>query len=139
MADRIFLDTNILVYCFDTTDRDKKIKAGELFDSLYDTEGTIISIQVVEEFCSVAFRKMSPPLSEEDIIEFISTIPPDRVRLIDMDTINEALTVKKEHSLSFWDSLIVAAALNAGCTVLYTEDMQHGYSVKGLTIRNPFI
>lgn len=138
MADKIFLDTNILVYTFDNEAAAKKKRALELLDSLYDSSEYCVSTQVIEEFWNVALRKMEPPLSEDGIRDFISSLPKERVEIINMDTINLALVIKKNHGFSFWDSMIIATAVKAGCTILYSEDMRDGSSISGVEIINPF-
>ena len=139
MNDRIFLDTNIVVYTFDKSNQDKNKKAKELFDFLYTYPECIISTQVIQEFCNVAFRKMDPALSESEVRELISTLPENQIEIIGIDTINKALHIKEQYKYSFWDSLIVSTALLTECNILYTEDMQDGLTIDNLTIKNPFI
>jgi len=139
MDGKIFLDTNIIVYSFDKAAADKNKKAKELLDLLYEKPQCLISTQVIQEFCNVAFRKMEPALSEVEVREFISTFPANQIEIIDIDTINRALIIKKQYRLSFWDSLVVATALIAGCNTLYSEDMKNNIVIDGLTIKNPFI
>lgn len=138
MTDKVFLDTNIIVYSFDRSDTGKNKKAKKLLDRLFINSECKISTQVIQEFCSVAFRKMKPPLAEREVKEFISTISESNIETIDVHTIIKALDIKSEYSLSFWDSLVVSTALLSECSILYSEDMQDGFVIDALTIKNPF-
>jgi predicted nucleic acid-binding protein len=139
MTGKIFLDTNIIVYSFDKTDSSKNKKAKQLLDLMYENYLYVISTQVIQEFCNVSFRKMDPPLSEEDVRLFISTFPAGQIATIDMETINQSLMIKKRYKYSFWDSLILATAMMAGCGILFSEDMKHDLKIEDLLIQNPFI
>jgi predicted nucleic acid-binding protein len=127
-----FFDTNLLVYAF--LDVEKRQRALDLLAS-----GGVISVQVLNEFTNVARRKRQR--SWPDIQNAVSVICaqfPDIVPLT-ADTHRVALALAREHDFAFYDALIVASAIEAGCDVLYSEDMQHGRAIGGLTIRNPFV
>ena len=127
-----FFDTNILVYAF--LDIAKREPALNLIAS-----GGLISVQVLNEFTNVARRKRRREWSEiEAAISVILARFPDVVPLT-ADTHAAALKLARDHSLSFYDALIVAAAIEVGCDILYSEDMQHGRVIGGLTIQNPFV
>jgi predicted nucleic acid-binding protein len=133
MSAEVFFDTNILVYA--TTKGDARgAVAGELI-----LAGGRISVQVLNEFANVASRKLKRSWTRirEDLLSFQAAIP-DPVSLSPA-THWSALTVAERDGLSFYDALIVASALEAGCTTLLSEDMQDGRVIDGrLTIRNPF-
>lgn len=139
MSDKVFLDTNIIVYSFDKSDPAKNTKAKQLLDLMYGNSHYVISTQVIQEFCNVAFRKMVPSLSEEEVTDFISTFPASQIEKIDLETINKSLMIKKRYKFSFWDSLVIATAMIAGCDMLYSEDMKHDFVIEKLLIQNPFI
>ncbi len=127
-----FFDTNILVYAF--LDVAKREAALNLIAS-----GGVISAQVLNEFTNVARRKR-----ERDWTEIERAVSVIRARFADVvpltaDIHASALGLARAHGLSFYDALIVAAAQEAGCDTLYTEDMQHGRKFGGLVIVNPFI
>ena len=133
-----FIDSNILVYMLDSTDLDKREVAVRLVNQLVDDENGCISFQVVQETLNVITGKMG--IAHETALEFMDdTLIP----LWKIDPKTElylrALDVQARYGFSFYDSLIIAAALEAGCTRLYSEDMQHGQRIEGLTIQNPFV
>ncbi len=126
-----FLDTNILVYAQQSgakAETAKKIVA----------DGGVISVQVLNELANVLRRKLRrtwPEIEEavDDVIAIVDPVPPTTA-----DVHRTALGLARDHGLSFYDALIVAAALEAKCETLFSEDMQHGRTFGGLTIRNPF-
>lgn len=127
-----FFDTNILVYAF--LDVAKREAALNLIAS-----GGVISAQVLNEFTNVARRKRERDWPEiERAVSVIRTRFGDVVPLT-ADIHASAIALARDHRLSFYDALIVAAAQEAGCDTLYTEDMQHGRKFGGLVIVNPFV
>jgi predicted nucleic acid-binding protein len=138
MSDKIFFDTNIIVYVFDKEDARKNKTAINLLDSFYFNENYLISTQVLLEFCNVAYRKMKPALSGDEIDKFISSFSDEKIALIDKGTIKKAIQVKEQYQFSFWDSLIIATALFSGCNKLYSEDMTDGQIIEDLVIYDPF-
>ncbi|MBX3630697.1 MAG: PIN domain-containing protein [Nitrosomonas sp.] len=129
----VFLDTNILLYLL-SEDEMKSVQAENTVAA-----GGVISVQVLNEFASVARRKLD--LSFDEIREFLSHISmicpvmPVTVKVHD-----QGLRIAEHYGLSIYDALIVAAALSAGCTTLYSEDMQDGQTIDGqLLIRNPLM
>lgn len=133
-----FFDTNILIYAVDEEETEKFGLAGELVEAhLVDGNG-MISVQVLREFYS-ATRKLRRPLSDEqarDMVEYFSTF---RTLPEDAGMVLGAVRRGQELKLSFWDSLIVEAALKAGADRLLTEDMQHGRVIEGMRVENPFL
>lgn len=127
-----FLDTNILLYALSADD-----KKAELSESLLSAGGTI-SVQVLNEFASVASRKLSMAWAEiEDILAGFRMLCD--VEPITLDVHDLALTLASKHDFALYDAVIVASALTAGCDILVSEDFQHGMRVGGkLRIRNPF-
>lgn len=138
MTDKIFLDTNIIVYVFDKEDKQKNKTAKILLESFYSDENYLISTQVMLEFCNVAYRKMKPVLSTDEIDRFISSFPDEKIVFIDKTIIKKSIQVKKQYKFSFWDSLIIATALISQCNKLYSEDMTDGQIIENLEICNPF-
>ncbi|MBI1779048.1 MAG: PIN domain-containing protein [Proteobacteria bacterium] len=126
-----FFDTNVFVYAFlDVT------KRGRAIDVLAD--GGMISVQVLNEFANVARKKYRREWPEvEAALAVICDRFPDIVPITAAIHMS-AVALARDHGFAFYDALIVAAALEAGCATLYSEDMQHGGSVGGLTIVNPF-
>jgi len=131
-AAEVFFDTNILLYLL-SGDATKADRAEALA-----ADGGVTSVQVLNEFASVAMRKLDMRLAE--IRKILSTIRAVcAVNPVDIETHELGLDLVERHHLAVYDALIVAAALQAECTVLYTEDLQHGQKFGGLTIRNPFV
>jgi len=140
MSDRFFLDTNILVYALIKSDLSKQAAAIQLITDALDSGKGLISFQVVQEFFSVAFRRFDPPLTLVEAEDFISMpLRPLLVVHSSYPLYSRALQLTHRHSLSWYDSLIVAAALEANCRVLYTEDLQHGQKFDNLRVQNPFL
>lgn len=134
MPDKVFIDTNVLIY-FISSEEGKKMKAKEV---IFSSQEVFISSQVISEFISVCFSKEL--LGLEEIITLVNDlIEALRFSSVEESTIKKALQVKKDSKYSYWDSLIIASALENNCSILYTEDMQDGQVVDGnLTITNPF-
>ncbi len=128
---RAFLDTNVLVYLL-TSDPKARLAAELIAD------GGTISIQVLNEFVSVARRKHSTAWDEiEDLLgSFQTTL---EIRPLTLATQEAAVRISRRFQLHIYDANILAAASEAGCEVVYSEDMQDGMVVGGLTIRNPFL
>lgn len=127
-----FFDTNVILYLL-SADAAKADRAEELL-----AIGGIISVQVLNEFAAVASRKLRMTWPEiREVLAQIRVVCP--VEPISVDTHDKALQVAERYGISIYDALIVAAALIAGCTILYSEDMQDGQVIeRQLTIRNPF-
>ena len=137
MSAEDFIDTNIFVYMFDETDPIKRQRAVTLVrESLANRTGCI-SYQVVQETLSVLIQRLnvSVELAAQllnDVLVPLWQIDPSPMLF------RRGLQVQTRYGFSFYDSLIVAAALEAGCTRLYTEDLQHGQQMGQMTIENPF-
>ena len=133
MSGTVFLDSNILIYA--ALQPDPRSKAAR---SLL-THGGTISVQVLNEFANVAWRKLRRPWPEiAQALADIRAVLPAPLPLT-LATHEAALALTARHNLAFYDALIVASALEAGCSTLLSEDMQDGQVVEGrLTIRNPF-
>ncbi len=139
MIDRIFLDTNILVYAFDDNHPRKKNRSLEILSGAGDNQQFVISTQVLQEFYVVVVRKLKRPLSQDDAESAVRRLVELPLVLIDSPMILSAIKVSREHGFSFWDSLIVQAALEGGCRKLLTEDIQHGRQVASVQIENPYL
>jgi predicted nucleic acid-binding protein len=133
-----FIDTNILIYSHDTHDEAKHRAAENLLAQLWTSGLGILSTQVLQEFYRAATRKLQPPLTPTQARKVVC----DYSEWCRVDTdpllIISASRLSEEHSISFWDALIIEAALRAGATELVTEDLQHGHRFGELTVRNPF-
>ncbi len=135
---RFFLDTNVLVYTFDPRDPVKQARATELVTEALQGHG-IISFQVAQEFLNVASRKFVQPFSAADCRAYLSTVLEPLCEIFPtMHLYRRAVELMDRWKYGFYDSLIVAAALDGGCRTLYSEDMQDGQAIEGMTIVNAF-
>ena len=139
MADPFFLDTNVLVYTFDDTAPRKRDLARELTArALADGRGRI-SFQVVQEFLNVATRKFAVPLDEARAGEYLGTVlAPMCTVFASIPLYEHALRVQARWRLSWYDSLVVASAVESGAGILYSEDLQHGQRIESITVIDPF-
>lgn len=134
-----FLDTNIFVYSFDATEPVKQQTARQIVQAAMRTQRGVISTQVAQEFLNLALRKFAQPMTVSEAREYLKTVLLPLCRHFPSAAFyDRALLLKEETGYSWYDTLIVAAAVEAGCTTLLSEDMQSGRVVKGVTIRNPF-
>ena len=140
IAGRSFLDTNILVYAFDPKAKSKREYAQLRVARAEATGDAVISFQVVQEFLSLALRKFPRPMTQPEAQAYLSQVPMPLCEVFpDASLYSSALSIADETGWTFYDSLIVGAAVAAQCTVLLTEDLQHGRTVRGVEIRNPFL
>jgi predicted nucleic acid-binding protein len=135
-----FLDTNVIVYAFDQSFPEKaKIARRLVTDGAADKQA-IISYQVVQEFINVALRGFRLAIVRSDLESFVLTaLFPMMAISSSPALVIEALRLHGDNQLSWYDALIVAEALQGGCKVLYSEDMQHGRRFGDLVIQNPFL
>jgi predicted nucleic acid-binding protein len=140
MSDRFFLDTNIFVYSFETTSPKKSARATKLIRTAIETRGGIVSYQVVQEFFNVALRRFSKPMSALDAEQYLSTTFRPLLSVHSSEALyGEALGIAGRFRLPWYDSLIVASAIEGKCDVLYSEDFQNGLQIASVTISNPFV
>ncbi|HZL78663.1 MAG TPA: PIN domain-containing protein [Candidatus Limnocylindrales bacterium] len=138
MSAEFFLDTNVLIYAFTEQDAPKRIRSRELYELAIGGRG-IISFQVVQEFLNTAQKKFSTQFTDADLREFLNNeLWPLCAVFPSAELYDHALRLRVETGYSFYDSLIVAAALEAGCKTIYSEDLQHNRKLHGLEIKNPF-
>lgn len=136
-ACKVFIDTNILVYCIDKHDRSKMNHARDLLRNLQGSENGVLSTQVLQEFYVSATKKLGiDPLTAKGML---STLKENELVLVDFELIGAAADCSLLHKLSFWDALIVVSAEKANCSELWTEDLNNGQTICGVTVRNPFV
>ncbi len=132
--DKCFVDSNICLYLLDADDAKK-----EIAKTILKTNPSI-STQVINENVNILFKKYKQLSSIEVVAHTKFLINNCTIEIINEATISTALFLKEKYQLQWYDSLIVSAALQANCTILYTEDMHHGLNIEGtLSIINPFI
>jgi predicted nucleic acid-binding protein len=140
MSGRAFFDSNILIYGFGPVDATRSRLARELILEAGTDQSGVVSYQVIQEFLNVAQKKFRPlvthAVAEGYLKEIVSSmeILPWSMRLM-----SYGLSIKERYGFSWYDSLIVAAAMQSDCSTLYTEDLQHGQRIEGLAVVNPFL
>ena len=139
MSVESFIDTNIFVYQLERLDTRKADIADELIEHGIDTQTACISFQVVQECLNTAIRKAEVPLTEDEMRKYMIDVlaPLYRVQP-DVHLYEKSLQIRSRYRFGFYDSLIIAAAIEAGCKTLYTEDLTHGQQIERVTIVNPF-
>lgn len=134
-----FIDSNVFVYLFDEISPAKRRTARELIDAAVATGGASISFQVIQETLNVMTRKLTPRATSDEARRFLDEVLVPLWRVMPSQGLYQrAIDIQSRYRYSFYDALIVAAALAAGCTRLYSEDLQHGQQIEGLMIENPF-
>jgi predicted nucleic acid-binding protein len=136
VKERVFIDTNLLVYADDLDAGEKTVRARQLVGEALRAQTGVLSTQVLQEFFVVTTRKLgvAPEIARRKV-ELLATMD---VVSVQIPHILHAIDLHRLHSLSFWDALILACAAAAGCPRLWSEDLQHGAVISGVRIENPF-
>src|SRR5580692_3053607 len=128
MSGRFFLDTNIFAYAFDVKAASKAKRASQLIRQAADTGQGIVSYQVVQEFFNVALRRFSQPMSVAEAEQYLITVFRPLLAIHSSPALYvEALRMSEKYRLAWYDSIIVASALEGQCETLYSEDFKHGW------------
>jgi len=138
MSDNVFVDTNILLYSRDASEPDKQAVASARLDELWEKRSGRLSIQVLNEYFVNVTRKLDPGLSAEEAWDDIEALSAWQPLPLDMAVLTRAFAVHGRYQLSWWDSMIVAAAEIAGCSRILSEDLSDGANYFGITVENPF-
>ncbi|MCK7471687.1 MAG: PIN domain-containing protein [Desulfomicrobium escambiense] len=140
MSAETFLDTNVFLYNLDDSDPHKHGIASRLIREALDTGNACTSYQVVQECLSAGLRKAHIPLDAERAMEYLDTVLVPLWHIMPSPSLYErAIAIQARWRYSFYDSLVIASALEAGCKRLLTEDLQDGQRIETLVIENPFI
>lgn len=137
-ARREFVDANVLVYALDPSAGDKHAVATNLLERLWESGGGCLSVQVLQEFFVVITRKVPKPLTADQAADRIRDFEAWEVFAPTLDDVLAAIALHTKAGLSFWDAMIVEAAAESGCDVLWSEDLNHGQRIRGVHIQNPF-
>src|ERR1017187_5253357 len=138
MSGRFFLDTNLLIYAIDPGDPRKQAVALKWIATAHETGDGLISYQVVQEWFNVVLRKASSPLGADEAASIYHKLIEPLWRIqSSRDLLDTAIDLHRKHSFSWWDSLIVSAAIQGGCEQLLSDDLQHGRQISGVKILNP--
>ena len=139
MSGKFFLDTNLLVYAIDASEPVKQAVAQKWIAAAHQSGNGCLSYQVVQEWFNVVLRKAAVPLGPEEAASIYRTlIEPLWHIQSSREIVVTAIDLHQHDSLSWWDALIVSAAISGGCERLLSEDLQHGRKVRGVRIVNPF-
>jgi predicted nucleic acid-binding protein len=133
-----FVDTNVLVYARDARDPRKQARALQVLESLWQSRLGRLSFQVLQEYYVTVTRKLSPGLTPEEAREDVRDLLAWNPVPVTAAVLEQAWDVEARFALTWWDGLIVASALTAGCATLLSEDFQDGLRIGGLQVRNPF-
>lgn len=137
MMSKTFIDTNIIIYSLDQADPVKQAQARDLLKSLQESRSGVLSTQVFQEFFVVATSKLGvEPLLAKKIISSLANF---ETVTIDLPLIKRAIDISFADNISFWDALIVSAAVAAQCKAIWTEDLNHGQLISGVKVENPFL
>jgi len=140
MKAKYFIDTNVFVYSFDKRFPEKQARSLSLIYHALETGEGVISAQVIQEFLNVATRKFSTPLRFEDSLVYLQKVLYPLCQVSpDLELFETSLQIQAETHYSYYDSQILAAAIQAGCETLLSEDFQNGQQMRGVRIVNPFI
>ena len=135
--DLVFVDTNILVYAFDRSHEARQQLAQQAVAELLLQDRIRLSTQVLQEFFVTMTRKVREPWSADEALSVVDGLSAWPVTLIDVPLIRESALLSKEALLSFWDALIVTAAVRSETPVLYSEDLSDGQRIRGVLVVNP--
>jgi predicted nucleic acid-binding protein len=137
-ANRRFVDTNILVYAHDISAGGKHEPARALIEQLWATRDGCLSVQIMQEFFVTVTRKISKPLDVAVAKEIIADLSRWYVRVPAADDVLGAIGLHQRTGISFWDAMMVRSAVEIGCGVIYSEDLNHGQIYDGARVENPF-
>lgn len=137
-GDRVFVDTNVIVYAYDKDAGKKHRIAADIMKDLWRSGRGTISTQILQEFFVTLTKKISAPMDISVVRETIRRLSKWDVAIIDVDTIIRATELQERYNYSFWDSLVVAAAIASGVRTIFAEDLSDGQTIEGITIKNPF-
>lgn len=135
----VFVDTNVFLYSFDPRDSDKRARAQQWLAWCWLHRSGRVSTQVMNELYANALRKFSHVLPKDMARDEIRRLRAWQPWPLDDDTVEGAWSLQDGHALNYWDALLVSAAQRLGCHLFLSEDLQHGQSIGGVRILNPFL
>ncbi|HMG55307.1 MAG TPA: PIN domain-containing protein [Kofleriaceae bacterium] len=138
MSGRSFVDTNVLVYCFDAGEPAKRKRALAILEGDSDVGDLVLSTQILQEFYVTVTRKLKRPLSARDAAAAVDELARLPVVQIDLEMVLASIADCQKHQLSLWDTLVLRSAVTADCERVLTEDLQHGFVFGSLRVENPF-
>ena len=139
MKDKLFVDTNILVYAHDLDAGVKHDQAREMVTQLWESRNGVLSTQVLQEFYVTLTRKVSPKLNKLEARKLIQKYAHWHLVINNPPIITQASEIEERYDISFWDALIVSAAYSQNVPTILTEDLSHGQYIEGIFVKNPFV
>jgi predicted nucleic acid-binding protein len=137
MAEKYFVDTNILIYAHDRSAGVKHDRARRAVERLWNTGEGVLSTQVLQELCINLRRKLANPLATDEVRQLIQDYLSWEVVVNTPESVLQALEIEVRHKISFWDALVLQAAESAGAVVLYSEDLATGHHYGTIQVVNP--
>jgi predicted nucleic acid-binding protein len=139
MSDKSFLDSNIFIYAYDQREPVKQSIADNLIRGLATSGDAVISYQVIHEFFNWALVKGPVKMPQDEAQRYLTvTFRPMHIVASSFTLVSDAIRIQDRYRLSWYDSLIVSAAQQAGCHTLYSEDLQHGQQFGSVAVQDPF-
>lgn len=138
MIEPVFVDTNVIVYRYDTRVPEKQSRADAWLTFIWDRHSGRVSTQVLLEFYSTITRKLKPAMTSAEVRRIVRGLSSWQPVSVDLTVLERAWFLQDRFSLSWWDALIVAAAQMCECEVLLTEDLQHGQVFDTVRVVDPF-
>lgn len=136
MTARCFVDSNVLIYAEDRSSGPKRYQARRLIQEVMRTKTGVVSLQILQEYFAVVTKKLGIEAARaRHRVELLGRLD---VVILGVQDLLAAIDLHRLHTIAIWDALVVRAALNAGCRVLYSEDLQDGRRFEGLQVVNPF-
>ena|SRR5579859_2956767 len=139
MAEKYFVDTNILIYAHDRAAGVKHDRARQVIERLWTTGEGVLSTLVLQELCINLRRKVSRPVPVEEVRQLIQDYLSWEVVVNTPESVVEALETEVRYKISFWDALVLVSAKNSGAAVLYSEDLATGQRYGTIQVVNPLI
>lgn len=139
MADKFFVDTNILIYAHDQTTGIKHDRARKLLEQLWDSGQGVLSTQILQELCINLRRKVARPLPIDDIRRLLEDYLSWEIVVNTPNSVLQALDLEARYKVSFWDALVLQAAETAGVSILYSEDLATGQQYGTFRVENPLL
>jgi predicted nucleic acid-binding protein len=139
MSDKIFVNTNILIYCRDASEKLKQPVAKKCIEKLWFDHTGVISTQVLNEYYVTVTKKLKPGMTQKDAWDDVCALMAWSPLSIDLAILHLAKIIEEKYSISWWDSMIVAAAKIGGCKTIYSEGLSNGQMIAGVKIVNPFL
>lgn len=139
MPDNVFVDTNIVVYAHDKTAGAKHITARNIILDLWENKRGCLSIQVMQEFYVAVTQKVAKPMDYTTATRIIRDLSFWQVHEPKARDIINAIDLQQRYRISFWDAMIITSAVQLGCSMIWSEDLNHGQVYEGVKLLNPFL